>query len=182
MLFMLPMWMNFLIRTHAWRAIFLGGEAGLINSMLIGFGVEPVQFLHNNTAIIMTLVYNYLPFMILPLYASLGKIQSNTIEAAQDLGANSFKVFATIQLPLSVPGVISGITMVFMPALTTFAIPDMVGGTDLMIGQMIEMQILRLRGQQNIGAAISVILMVLVLISIFALNIFDKDKRAGVTT
>ncbi len=177
-LFMVPMWMNFLIRTYAWMAIFRGGEAGLLNSFLMSLGFEPVQFLYNDSAIILAMIYNYLPFMILPIYNALEKIQRNTIEAAQDLGANSFKVFTTISLPLTVPGIISGITMVFMPAVTTFAIPKLVGGTELMIGDMIEKQFLT-NSDKNLGSALSIIMMVLVLVSMLILNHFDKDHEAG---
>ena len=177
-LFMVPMWMNFLIRTYAWMAIFRGGDAGLLNSFLMSLGFEPVQFLYNDSAIILAMIYNYLPFMILPIYNALEKIQKNTIEAAQDLGANSFKVFTTISLPLTVPGIISGITMVFMPAVTTFAIPKLVGGTDLMIGDMIEKQFLT-NSDKNFGSALSIIMMILVLASMLILNHFDKDNEAG---
>lgn len=176
-LFMVPMWMNFLIRTYAWMAIFRGGEAGLLNSLLMSMGMEPVQFLYNDTAVILAMIYNYLPFMILPLYNALEKIQTNTIEAAQDLGANSLKVFTTIQLPMTVPGIISGITMVFMPTVTTFAIPKLVGGTELMIGDMIEKQFLT-NSNKNLGSALSIIMMILVLASMVILNHFDKDHEA----
>lgn len=177
-LFMVPMWMNFLIRTYAWMAIFRGGEAGLLNSFLMSLGFEPIQFLYNDSAVLLAMIYNYLPFMILPIYTSLEKIQTNTIEAAQDLGANSFKVFTTILFPLTVPGIISGITMVFMPTVTTFAIPKLVGGTQLMIGDMIEKQFLT-NSNKNLGSALSLVMMVLVLASMLVLNRFDKDNEAG---
>lgn len=177
-LFMVPMWMNFLIRTYAWISIFQDGEAGLINSFFISLGFEPVQFLYNDAFLVVAMIYNYLPFMILPLYNALGKIEPRTIEAAQDLGANNFKVFKTILLPLSLPGIISGITMVFMPAVTTFAIPKLVGGTEPMIGELIEKQFLT-NSNRNLGSALSLLMMVLILFSMLLLNKFDKDNDAG---
>ena len=178
MMIMVPMWMNFLIRTYAWMAIFRGGDAGLINSLLINLGLEPVQFLYNDTAVILAMIYNYLPFMILPLCNSLEKIEPHIIEASHDLGASNRKVFTTIQFPLSIPGIISGITMVFLPAVTTFAIPKLVGGSSPMIGDLIEKQFLQLNNK-NLGSAIAIIMMVLIIGSMLLFNKFDKDKDAG---
>ena len=177
-LFMLPMWMNFLVRTLAWVNIFESGEAGLINSLLISVGLHPIQFLYNDVAVIVVMIYNYLPFMILPIYTSLEKIDNRIIEAAKDLGADSYKVFRTVTLPLSLPGIISGITMVFMPTVTTFAIPRLVGGSQRLIGDMIEKQFLELNNV-NLGSAISIFLMILILLSMAILRKFDKDNEQG---
>jgi len=158
LLFILPMWMNFLLRTYAWVAIL--GKNGLLNSFLGIFGVEPIGILYTNFAILLGMVYNFLPFMVLPIYTSLLKMDNDLINAARDLGANSFQVFIKVIFPLSLPGVVSGITMVFMPAVTTFAISRLLGGGKFMlIGDLIEQQF-TVVGDWNFGSAISIFMMV----------------------
>jgi spermidine/putrescine transport system permease protein len=179
LLFILPMWMNFLLRTYAWVAIL--GKNGLLNSFLGIFGVEHIGILYTNFAILLGMVYNFLPFMVLPIYTSLLKMDNDLINAARDLGANSFQVFIKVIFPLSLPGVISGITMVFMPAVTTFAISRLLGGGKFMlIGDLIEQQF-TVVGDWNFGSAISIFMMVVILISMAVMSKFDNesDKEGG---
>ena len=160
----LPMCMSFLLRTLAWVALLR--DTGLINSFLGLFGIGPAPLIRNSGSVIMGMVYNYLPYMIMPLYTVIAKLDPRLIEAAQDLGCGSFQTFRRVVLPLSVPGIVSGITMVFVPAVSTFYISQkLVGTEDIMIGDIIERQF---KGNlnQNLGAAMSLILMVLVFISI----------------
>ena len=176
MLVMLPMWMNFLLRTYAWLTILENN--GLINKFLGLFGVGPVTFINTSGAVVLGMVYNYLPYMILPIYSVLLKIDDSLIEAAQDLGADSRKCFFKVTLPLSMPGVTSGITMVFMPAVSTFIISKMLGGgSTLMIGDLIEMQFLGNAYNPHLGAAISLVMMVIILVSMGLMGMFDKDDR-----
>jgi len=171
----LPMWMNFLLRTYAWMSLL--GNKGLINQTIIALGGEPIQFLYNNGAVVFGMVCNFLPFMILPIYTVLSRLNQNILEAAQDLGANQYKVFFRVILPLSVPGIISGITMVFMPAVSTFVISRLLGGgKNLLIGNLVEQQFLS-QGNWNFGSAISLIMMVVILISMAVMNYFDGDKE-----
>lgn len=179
LLFILPMWMNFLLRTYAWVAIL--GKNGILNSFLGLFGIEPVTLLYTNFAILLGMVYNFLPFMVLPIYTSLSKMDNDLINAARDLGANSFQVFSKVIFPLSVPGVISGITMVFMPAVTTFAISRLLGGGKFMLlGDLIEQQF-TVVGDWNFGSAISIFMMIVILISMAVMSRFedDSDKEGG---
>lgn len=179
LLFILPMWMNFLLRTYAWVAIL--GKNGILNSFLGLFGIEPVTLLYTNFAILLGMVYNFLPFMVLPIYTSLSKMDNDLINAARDLGANSFQVFTRVIFPLSVPGVISGITMVFMPAVTTFAISRLLGGGKFMLlGDLIEQQF-TVVGDWNFGSAISIFMMIVILISMAVMSRFedDSDKEGG---
>lgn len=180
MLVMLPMWMNFLIRTYAWMTILEGN--GLINTFLRSLGHPGFQMINTNGAIILGMVYNFLPYMILPIYSVLTKIDKSTIEAAEDLGANKMNVLSRIVLPLSVPGLISGITMVFVPAVSTFIISKLLGGgkTNL-IGDIIEMYFLGNAGEinYNVGAALSLVLMILILVSMGIMNHFDKEETGG---
>jgi spermidine/putrescine transport system permease protein len=179
LLFILPMWMNFLLRTYAWIAIL--GKNGILNSFLGLFGIEPVGILYTNTAILLRMVYNYLPFMVLPIYTSLSKMDNDLINAARDLGANSLQVFTKVIFPLSLPGVISGITMVFMPAVTTFAISRLLGGGKFMlIGDLIEQQF-TVVGDWNFGSAVSIFMMIFILISLFVMSKFEdeSDKEGG---
>lgn len=179
LLFILPMWMNFLLRTYAWVAIL--GKNGLLNSFLGIFGVEPVGILYTNFAILLGMVYNFLPFMVLPVYTSLLKMDNDLINAARDLGANSFQVFTKVIFPLSLPGVVSGITMVFMPAVTTFAISRLLGGGKFMlIGDLIEQQF-TVVGDWNFGAAVSIFMMIVIIISmaVMAKVDSDSDKEGG---
>lgn len=179
LLFILPMWMNFLLRTYAWVAIL--GKNGILNSFLGLLGIEPITLLYTNFAILLGMVYNFLPFMVLPIYTSLSKMDNDLINAARDLGANSFQVFTKVIFPLSIPGVISGVTMVFMPAVTTFAISRLLGGGKFMLlGDLIEQQF-TVVGDWNFGSAISIFMMIVILISMAIMSRFedDSDKEGG---
>lgn len=177
MLFILPMWMNFLLRTYAWLPIL--GKNGIINNFLGIFGIEPIQFLYTNGAIMLGMIYNFLPFMILPIYTVLSKIDTNLINAASDLGANKKQIFTKVIFPLSIPGVISGITMVFMPAVSTFVIPRLLGGgKDMLIGNVIEQQFTTL-SDWHFGSALAIILMILILISMAVMSRFDGEQTEG---
>ncbi len=161
--FIVPMWMNFLLRTYAWQVL-LDGK-GLINTALAFLGLPAQNILYTEGAVMLGMVYNFLPFMILPIYTVLMKMDPAHMEAARDLGANGFQTFMKVVLPLSMPGVISGVTMVFIPAITTFAISRLLGGgMFMMYGDLIENQFLLMQEWGN-GSALSFILLVLVLIS-----------------
>ncbi len=177
MLVMLPMWMNFLLRTYAWMTLL--EKNGLINRFLGMFGIGPFEMINTEGAVVLGMVYNYLPFMILPLYSVMIKIDKSVIEAAQDLGSNSFHVFSKVIFPLSLPGVMSGITMVFVPAISTFIISKMLGGGgNLLVGDLIELQFLGNAYNPNLGAAMSLVLMVIILICMGIMNRFgDEDSR-----
>lgn len=175
MIVMLPMWMNFLLLTYAWMTIL--GNNGLINMFLGLFHIGPVKMLNTPGAVVLGMVYNYLPYMILPLYNVIAKIDTSVIEAAQDLGCSGSKVLWRVIVPLSIPGVMSGITMVFVPAISTFIISRMLGGgSNLLIGDLIEMQFLGNSYNPNLGAAISLVLMVIILLIMTILNQFDDDE------
>lgn len=175
MIVMLPMWMNFLLRTYAWMTLL--GNNGLINAFLGLFGLGPFKMLNTSGAVILGMVYNYLPFMILPLYTVMEKIDKSVIEAAQDLGCNGANTLFRVTVPLSLPGILSGITMVFVPAISTFIISRMLGGgSNLLIGDLIEMQFLGNSYNPNLGAAISLVLMVIILLIMTILNQFDDDE------
>jgi spermidine/putrescine transport system permease protein len=176
LLFVLPMWMNFLLRTYAWMSIL--GKNGFINSALRGLGLPTLKLLYTNGAVILGMIYNFLPFMVLPIYTVLMKIDKNIVEAAKDLGANKFTVFIKIIFPLSLPGVMSGITMVFMPAVSTFVIPNLLGGKKYMLGNFIEQQFLSV-GNWNFGSAISIIMMILILISMALMAKYDEKESGG---
>ncbi len=177
MLFIIPMWMNFLLRTYAWLTLL--EKNGIINSILSFLNLPKFNILYTNGAVVLGMVYNFLPFMILPIYTVLMKIDGKLIEAAQDLGGNTFTVFRRITLPLSIPGVMSGITMVFMPAVTTFVISKLLGGGQYtLIGNFIERQFIQL-SDWNFGSAISMIMMIFILISIGIMSKFDEDKGGG---
>ncbi len=177
MLFILPMWMNFLLRTYAWLPIL--GKNGIINNFLGIFGLEPIQFLYTNGAILLGMIYNFLPFMILPIYTILSKIDQNLINAASDLGANKKQTFIRVILPLSIPGVISGITMVFMPAVSTFVISRLLGGgKEMLIGNVIEQQFTTM-SDWHFGSALAIILMILILISMALMSRFDGEENEG---
>ncbi|MBQ7542385.1 MAG: ABC transporter permease [Clostridia bacterium] len=180
MLVMLPMWMNFLIRTYAWMTILENN--GLINRFVRMLGGEGFRMINTNGAVVLGMVYNFLPYMILPIYTVLTKIEQSTIEAAQDLGANRAQVFRRILFPMSVPGIISGITMVFVPAVSTFVISKLLGGgKTFLIGDIIENYFLGNTGtvNYNIGASLSLVLMILILLSMAVMNHFDKDETSG---
>jgi len=178
MIIMLPMWMNFLLRTYAWMTLL--GNNGIINTMLGYIGLGPYKMLNTQGAVVLGMVYNYLPYMILPLYSVMVKIDKSVMEAAQDLGCNPFKVLFRVIVPLSLPGIISGVTMVFVPAISTFIISRMLGGgSELLIGDLIEMQFLGNAYNPNLGAAISLVLMVIVLVIMTVMNKFgDNDESA----
>ncbi len=178
MLVMLPMWMNFLLRTYSWMTLL--EDNGLINSALTAIGLPRVHMINTGGAVVLGMVYNYLPYMILPLYSVLTKIDQSVIEAAQDLGANGRQVFFKVTVPMSMPGMISGITMVFVPAVSTFIISKMLGGGgNLLIGDLIDMQFLGSSYNPNLGSAISLVLMVIILICMGIMNQFDDGEAAG---
>lgn len=162
-LFILPMWMNFLLRTLAWMTLL--ENKGVINGILGFLHLKEINIINTPGAIVLGMVYNFLPFMILPVYNSLSSIDDNVINAARDLGADTVQTFFKITLPLSVPGIISGVTMVFIPALTTFAISTMLGGSKiLLIGNVIEQEF-TLTYDWNLGAGLSIVLMVFIVIN-----------------
>ena len=175
MLVMLPMWMNFLLRTYAWMTLL--EDNGLINSALSAIGLPRIHMINTAGAVVLGMVYNYIPYMILPLYSVLTKIDQSVIEAAQDLGANGRQVFLKVVVPLSMPGVISGVTMVFVPAVSTFIISKMLGGGgNLLIGDLIDMQFLGSAYNPNLGSAVSLVLMVIILICMGIMNQFDDGE------
>ena len=178
MLVMLPMCMSFLLRTLAWVGLLQ--DTGIINNFLDWIGVGRIQLIRTPGAVILGMVYNYLPYMILPLYATLVKIDNRLIEAAEDLGCNSLQTFTKVILPLSVPGIFSGITMVFVPAVSTFYISQKLGGTDtLLIGDLIE-RLFKQGDNPNLGAVLSLVLMALVLVCTGIMNRLGKDEEGGV--
>ena len=178
MLIMLPMWINFLLRTYAWMSLL--EDNGLINNMLAAVGLPRIHMINTAGAVVLGMVYNYIPYMILPIYSVLTKIDNSVIEAAQDLGANNRNVFLKVVLPMSMPGVISGVTMVFVPAVSTFIISKMLGGGgNLLIGDLIDMQFLGSAYNPNLGSAISLVLMVIILICMGIMNQFDDGENVG---
>lgn len=177
LLFILPMWMNFLLRTYAWIAIL--GKNGLLNSILGFFGLTPNSILYTSAAVLLGMIYNFLPYMVLPIYTSLQKLDEDLVNAARDLGANTVTVFRKVIFPLSIPGVMSGVTMVFMPCVTTFAISRLLGGgKTMLVGDLIEQQFTTV-GDWNLGSSISMVMMVIILISMAFMNKVDKDERQG---
>ncbi len=175
MLIMLPMWMNFLLRTYAWMSI-LETNSGLLNKVITFFGFEPVNVMYTQGAVILGMVYNYIPYMILPLYTIMVKIDGRLIEAAQDLGCNTFNVFRKVIIPLSFPGITSGVTMTFVPAVSTFVISQMLGGPkNSLVGDLIESQFITAYNP-NYGSAISLLLMVVVFICMGIFNQFDNEE------
>ena len=179
MLAIIPMWMNFLLRTYAWSAIL--GREGILNTVLNAIGLNSVNVLYTDAAVLLGMVYNFLPFMILPIYTVLSKMDQDLINAAKDLGANGRQVFSKIIFPLSMPGVVSGITMVFMPAVSTFVISKLLGGGQFMlIGNLIEQQFMSV-GDWHFGSAISLFMMIVILITMAIMNRFsdDSEKEGG---
>ena len=175
LLFILPMWMNFLLRTIAWQTLL--EKNGVINQILGFFHIPPLQLINTPAAIVLGMVYNFLPFMVLPLYNALCKIDRDVIFAARDLGATSFYTFRKIIFPLSLPGVISGITMVFVPALTTFVISDLLGGSKiLLIGNVIDRQFQQ-GSNWHVGSGLSLVLMIFILISMILTGKYDKNGQ-----
>ena len=175
MLVMLPMCISFLLRTLAWGS--LTEDTGIINNIITALGMEPLPLIRNNGAVVLGMVYNYLPYMIMPLYTVIMKIDRHLIEAAEDLGCNGANVFKRVILPLSVPGIISGFTMVFVPAVSTFYISQKLGssGTTL-IGDVIESQF-KTAYNPNLGAALSLVLMVMIFVCIGVMNRFSDDEE-----
>jgi len=176
MIVMLPMWMNFLLRTYAWMTLL--GNNGIINHLFGLVGLGPFKLINTSGAVVLGMVYNYLPFMILPLYSVMEKIDSSLFEAASDLGCSSKQTLFRVIIPLSVPGITSGVTMVFVPAISTFIISRMLGGgSNLLIGDLIEMQFLGNAYNPHLGAAISLVLMVIILVIMTVMNQFDPDDQ-----
>nr|WP_325302014.1 ABC transporter permease [uncultured Dysosmobacter sp.] len=199
-LIMLPMWMNFLLRTYSWMSIlenngFLNqlfrniGLIDLYNSIAMHFSANPAQYvpidhfqmINTQGAVVLGMVYNYLPFMILPIYSVIVKLDRSLIEAARDLGANTLQVFRRVILPLSLPGVLSGITMVFVPSVSTFAISKMLGGgSELLLGDLIELQFFGGAYNPQLGAAISLVMMVIVVACMVLMNRFGEGEEQAV--
>ena len=178
-LLMLPMWTNFLIRTYSIMTLLQ--DTGILNSLLGVFGLKPISVIGTETAVVIGMVYDYLPYMILPIYSVMSKMDYRLIEAASDLGCNGFQVLRKVIIPLSISGIISGITMVFMPAVTTFAISRLLGGGKFMlIGDLIEQQF-TVVGDWNFGSAISIFMMIIILISMAVMSRFEdeSDKEGG---
>ncbi len=176
MLVMLPMWMNFLLRTYAWMTIL--EKNGLINRFLAQFGIGPLEMINTQGAVVLGMVYNYLPFMILPLYSVMTKIPNALIEAAQDLGCNGVQVLIRVLLPLTLPGISTGIIQVFVPSVSTFIISRMLGGGgNLLIGDLIDLQFLGNAYNPNLGAAISLVLMVMILLCMSITNQFGDEEK-----
>ncbi|MCI7276577.1 MAG: ABC transporter permease [Lachnospiraceae bacterium] len=172
-IFVLPMWMNFLLRTYAWQTLL--EKNGVINGILNTLHLPNINIINTESAIVLGMVYNFLPFMVLPIYNVLVKIDDNVINAAKDLGANSVQTFAKIIFPMSLPGVVSGITMVFVPALTTFVVSDLLGGAKiLLIGNVIEHKFTT-EFNWNVGSGLSLVLMIFILLCMAFLNFVDKD-------
>ncbi|NMB28421.1 MAG: ABC transporter permease [Tissierellia bacterium] len=177
LLLVIPMWMNFLLRTYAWLTLL--GKNGFINYIVTKIGFAPLNLIYNDRAVLLGMIYNFLPFMVLPIYSVLTKIDKNLIEAAEDLGANKVKVFLKVIFPLSIPGIITGFTMVFMPAVSTFVISRLLGGGQyLLIGNLIEQQFLWV-GDWHFGSAISIVMMVFILFTMAITAKFDTDKEGG---
>lgn len=191
LLIMLPMWINFLLRTYAWMSIL--DNNGLLNRLfqsiglidlyngIFGTNLEFFPLLNTQGAVVLGMVYNYLPFMILPIYSVIIKLDNSLLEAARDLGANSVGVFRKVILPLSLPGVLSGITMVFVPSVSTFAISKMLGGgTQMMLGDLIEQQFLGGAYNPHLGAAISLVMMLVVVACMAVMNRFGEGEEQAV--
>lgn len=175
MVFIIPMWMNFLLRTYAWLTLL--GRNGLINKALGLIGLGPFNLMYNMKAVAIGMIYNFLPFMVLPIYTVLLKIDKRLIEAAKDLGCNSFMVFLKVIFPLSLPGIYTGITMVFIPAISTFVIPNLLGGNNFyLIGNLIEKQF-TFTGDWGFGSAISIVLIVIMIIFMVLPGLLKKNKN-----
>lgn len=177
LIFILPMWMNFLLRTLAWQTLL--EKNGVINGILSFLHLPNIAIINTPWAIILGMVYNFLPFMILPIYNVLAKIDDNTINAAKDLGANNFQTLIHIWIPLSIPGIISGITMVFVPALTTFVISSLLGGSKiLLIGNVIEQEFTK-GSNWHLGSGLSLVLMIFILLSMALIAKYDKEGEGN---
>lgn len=177
LLVMLPMWMNFLIRTYSLMTIL--GDSGIINTILNFFGIDSIKMMNTSGAVLLGMVYNFLPFMVLPIYSVISKMDKSLIEAAQDLGSNRFQILKKVIMPLSLPGIISGITMVFVPCVSTFYITQKLGGGQIvLIGDVIETQFQN-ANNYNLGASLSFVLMILILICLGVMNYFGADDNEG---
>lgn len=177
LIFILPMWMNFLLRTLAWQTLL--EKTGVINNILQFLHLPALNIINTPAAIILGMVYNFLPFMVLPIYNSLVKIDPNVVNAARDLGANGIQTFFKITFPLTIPGVISGITMVFVPALTTFVISKLLGGSKiLLIGNVIEEEFTQ-AGNWHLGSGLSIVLMIFIIFNMIISAIFDKNGEGS---
>lgn len=177
LLFVIPMWMNFLLRTYAWLTIL--GKNGIINTSLNFLGFQSLELLYNDGAVILGMVYNFLPFMVLPIYSVLVKMDKKLIEAAEDLGANKRTIFRRVIFPLSLPGVMTGFTMVFTPAVSTFIISNLLGGNKTtLIGNVIEQQFIY-TGDWHFGSAMSIILMIIILVVMAISNKGGGDLEGG---
>ena len=184
-LIMLPMWMNFLLRTYSWMSILENN--GLLNQLFraVGLlellGLDHIQMIGTPGAVVLGMVYNYLPFMILPIYSVIVKLDGSLVEAARDLGADSATVFRKVIFPLSLPGILSGVTMVFVPAVSTFAISRLLGGgTQMMLGDLIEQQFLGGAYNPHLGAAISMVMMIVVVVCMVVMNHFGEGEEQAV--
>lgn len=179
MIVMIPMWMNFLIRTYSWITIL--ANTGLINTFLTNIGLKPLKLINTPGAVILGMVYDFIPYMILPIYSVMSKLDKSLLEAAEDLGSNSFAKFKRVIFPLSRPGVISGITMVFVPSVSTFYISQKLGGNKTMlIGDTIEYFFNLGPSYYNIASAISMVLMLMILVCLFIMNRFTDSEDGGV--
>ena len=179
LLIMLPMWMNFLLRTYAWMSILENN--GFLNQLLGLLGLGPVHIINTDIAVVLGMVYNFLPFMILPIFSVIDKLDRRYIEAAQDLGANKRETFRRVIFPLSLPGVLSGVTMVFIPSISTFAISKLLGGgMSFLLGDLIEMQFLGSAYNPHLGSAIALMMLALVLVSTLITNRFGGGDEGTV--
>ena len=181
LLFMLPMWMNFLIRTYALKSILEKG--GFLDGVLVALSIPSGSLINNDFAVVVGMVYNFMPFLILPIYTSICKIDGHIIEASHDLGANFFVTLRRIYIPLTMPGIVSGITMVFIPAVTTFIIPQMLNNKYMTIGSLIEYkfkQEVSFTGVSGVGSALSLILMIVVIIIMTVVNAVDKEGDSAI--
>ena len=178
MLIMIPMWMNFILRTYAIMVLF--EDTGIINHFLQSIGLDPLHLINTSGAVIFGMVYNYVPFMVLPLYTTMTKLDYKFIEAGRDLGANGFQIFKDVMVPLTKPGIISGVTMVFVPSVSTFYISQKLGGGRYtLIGDVIEMQF-QTAYNYHLGASISLLLMVFILICLAVMNRFGDAEEGMV--
>ena len=179
MLIMLPMWMSFLLRTYAWMSIL--ENTGLLNQFLGSVGLPTVSVINTQTAVVIGMVYNFLPFMILPIYSVIVKIDRSLVEAAQDLGAGTTAVFRKLIFPLSLPGVLSGVTMVFVPGVSTFVISQLLGGgKEMLLGDLIDLQFLGTAYDPHLGSSIALVMMVIVIIFMYIMNRFGEGEEQAV--
>ena len=176
-IFMLPMWMNFMLRILAWKQLL--SKNGVINTILLNFGLGRINVINTPFSVVLGMVYDFLPFMLLPIYNSMSRIKEDYIEAAKDLGASNLTILCKIIIPLTISGIISGIVMVFVPSLTSFAISQVLGGGKvLLIGNVIEQDFIH-GSQWNAGSSLSLVLMFFVIISMAVMNLFDKDGEGA---